>query len=81
VYKLKKDDDYLIASFDIAQKDGDILIKAIGKYLSFTTAVYLDKSNCFRLKVTGVRSVENTIHFLHKAPVKLMGNNRLQYLL
>jgi hypothetical protein len=81
VYKLKKDDSYLIASFDIAQKDGDILIKAIGKYLSFTTAVYLDQTNCSRLKVTGVRSVENTINFLHKAPVKLMGNQRLQYLL
>jgi hypothetical protein len=81
VYKLKKDGDYLVASFDIAQKDGDILIKAISKYLSFTTAVYLDKYNCSRLKVTGVRSVENTINFLHKAPVKLMGNKRLQYLL
>lgn len=81
VYKLKKDGDYLIASFDIAQKDGENLIKAIGNYLSFTTAVYLDKSNCSRLKVTGVRSVENTINFLDKAPVKLMGNKRLQYLL
>ena len=81
VYKLKKNTDYLIASFDIAQKDGEILIKTIGKYLSFTTAVYLDKDNCSRLKITSVRSVENTINFLHKAPVKLMGNKRLQYLL
>ena len=81
VYKLKKDSDYLIASFDIAQKDGEILIEAIGKYLSFTTAVYLDKYNCSKLKITSVRSVENTIKFLHKAPVKLMGNKRLQYLL
>lgn len=81
VYKLNRDEDYLIASFDIAQKDGDIIIKAIGKHLSFTTAVYLDKYNCSRLKVTSVRSVENIINFLHKAPVKLMGNKRLQYLL
>lgn len=81
IYKLKKDNDYLVASFDIAQKDGDILIKAISKYLSFTTAVCLDKYNCSRLKVTSVRSIENTIKFLYRAPVKLLGNKRLQYLL
>jgi len=81
VYKLKKDGDYLIASFDIAQKDADILISAIRKYLSFTTAIYLDKTNCSKLKVGSVRSVENVIKFLHNAPVKLMGNKRLQYLL
>jgi|UniRef100_A0A0F6QKQ3 hypothetical protein len=81
IYKLKKDNDYLVASFDIAQKDGDILIKAISKYLSFTTTVYLDKYDCSRLKVTSVRSIENTINFLDRAPVKLMGNKRLQYLL
>jgi len=81
VYKLKKDCGYLIASFDIAQKDGDILISAIRKYLSFTTAIYLDKTNGSKLKVGSVRSVEKVIKFLHKAPVKLMGNKRLQYLL
>jgi hypothetical protein len=81
IYKLKKDNGYLVASFDIAQKDGDILIKAISKYLSFTTTVYLDKYDCSRLKVTSVRSIENTINFLDRAPVKLMGNKRLQYLL
>ena len=81
VYKLKKDKDYLVASFDIAQKDGGILIEAISKYLSFTVGVYLDKYNCSRLKVTDVRSVENIIKFLHKEPIKLKGNKRLQYLL
>nr|P03880.3 RecName: Full=Intron-encoded DNA endonuclease I-AniI; AltName: Full=COB intron protein; AltName: Full=mRNA maturase bI1; Contains: RecName: Full=Truncated non-functional cytochrome b; Contains: RecName: Full=DNA endonuclease/RNA maturase I-AniI; Flags: Precursor [Aspergillus nidulans] len=81
VYKLNKDDDYLIASFDIAQRDGDILISAIRKYLSFTTKVYLDKTNCSKLKVTSVRSVENIIKFLQNAPVKLLGNKKLQYLL
>lgn len=81
VYKLKNDNDYLVASFYIAQKDGDILISAIHKYLSFTNVIYLDKTNCFRLKVTGVRSLENVISFLNSAPVKLMGNKKLQYLL
>lgn len=99
VYKLKKDDDYLIASFDLAQRDGDILISAIRQYLSFTTSppgavsspsggeapagtsIYLDKTNCSKLKVTSVRSIENIIKFLQNAPVKLLGNKKLQYLL
>ena len=81
IYKLTKDKDYLIASFDIAQKDGEILISSIRKYLSFTTAIHIDKTNCSKLKVTGVRSIENVIKFLHKAPVQLLGNKRLQFLL
>jgi len=81
VYKLNKDDNYLVASFDISQTDGDILISAIRKYLSFTTTIYLDKTNCSKLKVTGVRSIENIIKFLQGAPVKLLGNKKLQYLL
>jgi len=81
VYKLSKDKDYLVASFDVAQKDGEILISAIRHYLSFTNAIYIDKTNCSNLKVTGVRSIENVLKFLHYAPVQLLGNKRLQYLL
>lgn len=96
VYNLKKDNAYLVASFDIVmpllrnnnvsvcwpgQTDGDILISAIRKYLSFTTTVHVDKTNCYKLKATGVRSIENVIKFLGKAPVKLLGNKKLQYLL
>ena len=71
----------MIASFDIAQKDGDILISAIRKHLYFTNTIYLDKHNCSRLKVTSKKSIENIINFLHNAPVKLLGNKKLQYLL
>lgn len=81
VYKLYKDKDYMVASFDIAQKNGDILISAIREYLSFTNAIHLDKTNCSKLKITSVRSIENVIKFLQNAPVKLLGNKRLQYLL
>jgi hypothetical protein len=70
-----------VASFDIAQRDAEVLISAIREYLSFTNAIYIDKTNCSRLKVTGVRSIENVINFLQKAPVKLLGNKKLQYLL
>lgn len=57
------------------------MISSIRKYLSFTTAIHIDKTNCSKLKVTGVRSIENLIKFLHKAPVQLLGNKRLQILL
>lgn len=81
VYKLNKESDCLVASFDIGQKDGDIIISAIRKYLSFTTKVYLDKTNCSKLKVTSVRSIENIIKLLKNTQVKLLGNKKLQYLL
>ena len=77
----KNNDSYQIASFEISQTNGDIIISAIKKYFSFTTAVYLDKTNNSKLKVTSARSIENVIKFLAKAPVKLLGNKRLQYLL
>ena len=77
----KNNDSYPIASFEISQTNGDIIISAIKKYFSFTTAVYLDKTNNSKLKVTSARSIENVIKFLAKAPVKLLGNKRLQYLL
>jgi 5S rRNA maturation endonuclease (ribonuclease M5) len=70
-----------VASFDISQRNGEVLISAIREYLSFTNTIYIDKTNCSKLKVTGVRSVENVINFLQKAPVKLLGNKKLQYLL
>ncbi|GGU89472.1 hypothetical protein GCM10010211_65060 [Streptomyces albospinus] len=72
---------YLTASFEISQTNGNVIISAIVKYLSFKTAIYIDKTNSSKLKVTGIRSIENIIKFLDKAPVKLMGNKKLQYLL
>ena len=81
VYKISKPDNYFVASFDISQTNGETLILAIRKYLSLTPAVYKDKTNNFKLKVTSVRSIENVIRFLNKVPVKLLGNKRLQYLL
>ena len=79
VYKQREDS--FVASFDISQTSGEIIISAIRKYLSFTTAIYLDKTNCYKLKVTSARSIENVIKFLDRAPLKLLGNKKLQYLL
>ncbi len=81
IYKLTKYNDYLISSFDISQTNGKILISAIRSYLSLTPQIYTDKTNNFKLKVTSVRSIENVIKFINKAPVKLLGNKKLQYLL
>lgn len=81
IYTIKKPEGYYVASFDISQTKGEILILAIRKHLSLTPKLYKDQTNNFKLKVTSVRSLENIIKFLNKAPVKLIGNKRLQYIL
>ena len=81
IYKITKSDNYSVASFDITQTNGEIVILAIRQYLSLTPKVYKDITNNYKLKVTSVRSIENVIKFLSKAPVKLLGNKNLQYLL
>jgi len=86
VYKLNKTSDYSVASFDISQTNGEILIMAIAKHLSLpkvgaATKIYKDKTDNFKLKVTSVRSIENVVSFLKKAPLKLLGNKKLRYLL
>jgi len=70
-----------IASFSIGQTNSQTLILAIAKYLSLSKKITCDKTNHFNLKASSVRSVENVIRFLDRAPVKLLGNKRLQYLL
>lgn len=74
-----------ISSFEISQIGSDCagIISAIREYLSFTSNIYLDKLEqpCFKLKVTNIRSIENIIKFLNKAPVKLLGHKKLEYLL
>ena len=78
-YKLKNE--YLVASFDIVQEQKEILY-VINKYLSFNNNnIYKDETNNFKLEISEVKFVDNLINFLHKAPVKLLGNKKLQYLL
>lgn len=80
IYKPTKESS-LVASFDVSQINGHILILAISKYLCLTQSVNVDKTNNYKIKVSSVRSVENVIKFIQKAPVKLLGNKKLQYLL
>lgn len=80
-YKLNPEKEYLVGSFDIAQKHGKVLILAIKEFLGFTTKIYLDTQDCYKLKVTSKRSLENIIKYLDKAPVKFLGKKKLQYIL
>ncbi len=70
-----------VASFDISQTNEYELIEAIKIYLNLTSKIYLDKTNNSKLKVSSIRQIENIIKFIQKAPIKLMGYKKLQYLL
>mgnify|MGYP000945582275 CR=1 FL=1 len=70
-----------IRSFDIAQKGANNVITAIKIYLNLTQKVIIDKRDRSKLKVSSVRSIENVINFIQKAPLTLQGHKKLQYLL
>ena len=57
VYKIKENN-YIVASLDISQTNGEILVLAIRKFLALTPKVYKDKTKNYKLKVTSVRSIE-----------------------
>lgn len=79
-----KSSNSLVASFDIAQTsrlgEEEILIRAIAKYLGLR-GIYKDSTNCFRLKVSSVRHIENVLKFMQSTSVKLLGFKRLQYII
>ena len=77
-----------IATFDISQTNGSILIEAIKTELSLTPNCREGKdegeaseTNYFNLKVSSIRAVENIIKYIQNAPLQLKGYKRLQYLL
>ena len=80
IYKPVKDDSK-VASFEISQTNGSILIEAIRTELSLTPKVSEDKTHNFKLKVSNVRAVENVVKYMQNSPLKLMGHKKLQYLL
>ena len=80
IYKPSSRDSY-VASFEVSQTNSYETISAIREYLSFTQKVTKDSTNNFKVKITSARSVENVIKFMDKAPVKLKGHKKLQYLL
>jgi hypothetical protein len=49
--------------------------------LKFNPNVHKDKTNNYRIKVSGIRGVSNIIKFMSKAPIKLIGLKKLQYII
>lgn len=77
VYKARG---YFEASFSIGQKNGESILLLIKNALHLTTKVYPDKHNdCFYLKVSSVKNIENVINGISMAPVKFLGHKRLSY--
>jgi len=70
-----------VASFEISQTDGYIIILGIREFLKLTPKVITNKTNNSRLKVSSVRGVKNVIKFMHKAPIQLLEYKRLQYII
>ena len=71
----------LIASFELTQTDGNIIILAIRKFLCLVPKVTINKTNSSSIKVSSIRGLENVIKFMHKAPIKLLGYKKLQYII
>jgi len=80
IYKPTNDSSF-IASFEISQTDEEVLIVAIHKYLKLTGSITVSFRNNIRFKVSSVRNIENIINFMERAPIKLLGYKKLQYLL
>jgi len=77
----KSDNNSYLASFDLAQTNSFEIIQAIKMYLNISTSIYKDKTNCFKIKTTNVRDIENVIKYLKNNPTRLLGNKKLKYTL
>jgi len=70
-----------IASFEVSQTNEEVIILAIRKFLGLSPKVRVDKTNNYRLKASGIRAIENVIKFMSRAPIKLQGYKKLQYVI
>lgn len=70
-----------VASFEVSQTNGEILLLTIRDFLNLSPNIQKDKTNNYRLKVSSVRAVENVIKFMSRAPIKLQGYKKLQYII
>jgi ubiquinol-cytochrome c reductase cytochrome b subunit len=82
IYKSKLNDkNSYVGSFDIAQTNSSEIIQAIKSYLNISVSIYKDDTNCFKLKTTSIRNIENIIKFLKNNPLRFLGYKKLQYIL
>jgi len=70
-----------IASFEVSQTNGEVIILAIRDFLGLSHNIRVDKTNNYKLKVSSVRAVDNVIKFMSRAPIKLQGYKKLQYII
>ena len=70
-----------IASFELTQTNGEIILLAIKKFLKLVPNVGKDKTNNYKIKVSSVRGIENIVKFMSKAPLKLLGYKKIQYII
>lgn len=72
----------LIASFNIGQSNAKLLMEAIKKFCKFKSKVYFnEKTNSYKIKISSKKDIKNIIDIIHKAPIKLLGFKKLQFLL
>jgi ubiquinol-cytochrome c reductase cytochrome b subunit len=80
IYKPIKDSSH-IASFEITQTKGEVIILAIKKLFNLIQSIRVDDTNNFKLKVSNIRAIENIINFMDKEPAKLIGYKKIQYII
>jgi len=78
IYQPNNDNSW-VGSFEIGQKNKLNLLRAIQKFFSFYVNITDLGDNNYKLKVSSVRYISNLIKFLDKAPVKFLGDKKLQY--
>lgn len=70
-----------IASFEISQTNEEVIILTIRDFLGLSNKLQVDKTNNYRLKVSSVRAIDSVIKFMNRAPIKLQGYKKLQYII
>lgn len=70
-----------IASFEISQTNEEVIILTIRDFLGLSNKLQVDKTNNYRLKVSSVRAIDSVIKFINRAPIKLQGYKKLQYII
>jgi hypothetical protein len=81
-----KNDYSLIASFDISQTNGKVLMEAINKFFKFGPKVFFYENpeggnHSYKIKVSSKKDIHNIINIMHKTPIKLLGNKKIQFIL
>lgn len=70
-----------IASFEISQTNEEVIILTIRDFLGLSNKLQVDKTDNYRLKVSSVRAIDSVIKSMNRAPIKLQGYKKLQYII